>query len=364
MVSLEHTLFGGMCLSAGTVYQSQMVSLVCRISGACLSTLMKVSFLLEIERPRIVVDGVGVEKNKSFVVVGIPAFNEENSIAGVVVGAQKFADAVIVCDDGSTDLTAEIAEKLGADVVRHEINSGYGAAIRSLFERAREYGADVLITLDGDGQHDANEIPNVLKPIVQGVSDVVIGSRFVDTNGTAEMPFYRQIGAKLITKMVNGSSKNGVTDAQSGFRAYNRKAIERLSIIEEGMGASVEILLKASQDDLKIFEVPSSCRYNKTRTATSTEHPVTHGVGVIMSLIRLIVEEKPLMALGIPGILCLLSGIAFGAWMLQLYASEHYIVTNIALASVSFVLLGFFMLSMAITLFAISRLSRRVNGHK
>ena len=130
------------------------------------------------------------------------------------------------------------------------------------------------------------------------------------------------------------------------------------------MGASVEILLKASQDDLKIFEVPSSCRYNKTRTATSTEHPVTHGVGVIISLIRLIVEEKPLMALGIPGILCLLSGVAFGVWMLQLYASEHHIVTNIALASVSFVLMGFFMLSLAITLFAISRLSRRVNGHK
>jgi hypothetical protein len=87
-----------------------------------------------------------------------------------------------------------------------------------------------------------------------------------------------------------------------------------------------------------------------------------HGMGVVMSIIRLIVEEKPLLVLGIPGLLCLFAGMAFGVWMLQLYAIEHQIVTNIALASVAFVLIGFFMLSTAITLYAISRLSKRMNG--
>src|SRR4030042_682944 len=111
--------------------------------------------------------------------VGIPAVNEENSIARVVMEAQKFADAVVVCDDGSVDMTAEIARRLGAEVVRHEENSGYGTAIRSLFERAREFGADILVTLDADGQHNPAEIGTVVSPIVAGQADVVIGSRFV-----------------------------------------------------------------------------------------------------------------------------------------------------------------------------------------
>jgi len=303
-------------------------------------------------------------KAKPFVVVGIPAFNEENTIARVVLEAQKYADAVVVCDDGSRDLTAKIAERLGADVVKHEQNSGYGVAIKSLFERARELHADVLVTLDGDGQHDPIEIPAVLKPIIDGVADVVIGSRFMDVRGTAEMPLYRRLGAKLITRMVNGSAKKGVSDAQSGFRAYSRQAIERLSVVEAGMGASVEILLEASKQKLKICEVPSTCKYQNGEVATSTEHPVTHGMGVVMSIIRLVVEEKPLMLLGIPALLFLFAGISFGVWMLQIYATEQHIVTNIALASLSFVIVGFFMLSTAITLYAISRISKKMNGKR
>jgi glycosyltransferase involved in cell wall biosynthesis len=320
--------------------------------------------LVEVERPQIVLNNTVITKAKPFVVVGIPAFNEENSIARVVMDSQRFADAVIVCDDGSTDLTSEIAERLGAEVIQHEKNSGYGAAIRSLFECARKFGADILITLDADGQHNPAEIPNIIKPIIMGKADVVIGSRFVDVKGAKEMPFYRQVGAKLITKMVNGSAKNGVSDAQSGFRAYNHEALERLSLVEAGMGASVEILLEASKQDLKICEVPSTCKYQNHEISTSTQHPVTHGMGVVMSIIRLIVEEKPLMILGIPSILFLFAGVSFGVWMLNIYAAEHLIVTNIALASLSFVILGFFMLSTAITLYAISRLSKKMNGKR
>lgn len=315
---------------------------------------------MELERAELVLNNIVVSGTKPFIVVGIPAFNEENSIARVVMEAQKFADVVIVCDDGSTDFTAKIAERLGADVVRHEQNSGYGAAIKSLFERAREFGADILVTLDGDGQHNPNEIPNIVKPIVQDMADVVIGSRFIDALGTQEMPLYRRIGAQLITKMVNGSSKNGVSDAQSGFRAYNRQALQRLDVSEAGMGASVEILLEASRRNLKIYEVIISCKYHNDEVATSTEHPITHGVGVIMSIIRIVVEERPLTVLGAPGILCLFAGMLFGILMLQIYAVEHHIVTNVALASLAFTLIGFFAVSTAITLYAITRLTARV----
>ena len=262
-------------------------------------------------------------KVKPFIVVGVPAFNEEHTIARVVLEAQKFASKVVVCDDGSTDYTAKIAESLGADVVRHEKNCGYGASIKSLFMYAHDLNADIFVTLDADGQHEPNEIPLVIKPIAEGAADVVIGSRFVDKNGTAEMPLYRQLGAKLITKIVNGSAKNGVTDSQSGFRAYSHLALDRLNFFEDGMGASVEILLKASKQDLRIVEVPSSCKYNTGNGDTSTENPVTHGMGVVFSLIRLIVEERPLLFLGVPSLLFLLAGVGFGVWMLQIYAVTH-----------------------------------------
>lgn len=294
-------------------------------------------------------------KANPFVVVGIPAYNEERTIAQVILDAQRFADLVIVCDDGSTDQTRQISRKLGADVVAHEKNCGYGSTIKSLFQRASELNADVFVTIDADGQHEPNEIPAIIKPLLKGSADIVIGSRFVHKNGTAEMPLYRQFGAKLITTLVNGSAKNGVTDAQSGFRAYNRSALDRINFNESGMGASIEILLKASKTDLRITEVPSTCKYSTAGTETSSEHPLTHGVGVIMSLVRLIVEERPLVMLGIPSLIFLLAGTAFGLLTLQNYVMQHVLGTNLALATISFSLIGFFTISTAITLYAICR---------
>jgi glycosyltransferase involved in cell wall biosynthesis len=298
---------------------------------------------------------------KPLVVIGVPAYNEERMIAKVVLAAQKFGDVVLVCDDGSADMTAEIAEGLGAVVVRHERNLGYGAAIQSLFRQAKKLNADVLVTVDGDGQHDPSEVPGITKPLFDGSADVVVGSRFMDENGTENMPFYRRAGVKLITKLVNGSAKNGVSDAQSGFRAYSRKALDALSVVEDGMGVSVEILLDASKHGLRILEVSSSCRYdNSDGVKTSTHNPVRQLGNVMLSILRHVVEDKPLTLLGIPGVLCLIAGTSFGVWMLQLYAVEHHIVTNIALASIAFILLGFFTLSTAITLYAISRLAKKI----
>ena len=302
---------------------------------------------------------------KPLVVVGIPAFNEENTIAKIVLKAQEFAQNVIVCDDGSTDLTGKIARRLGADVVRHDKNLGYGAAIHALFKRAKELNADVFVTLDGDGQHDPSEIPNVVKPIIDGQADVVIGSRFTDAHRPgAAMPWLRRVGVKFITRLVNNSSKHRIGDAQSGFRAYGRRPLEALKVFESGMGASVEILMSAKKEGFRILEIPSSVNYDNNGAKTSTYNPVWHGVDVFMSIVKLIVEEKPLTLLGVPGITFLCVGAVFGAWMLQIYGAEHRIVTNIALASIAFVLIGFFLLSTGITLYAISRLAERTNGKK
>jgi glycosyltransferase involved in cell wall biosynthesis len=307
-------------------------------------------------------DSVVENLHEYLVVVGIPAFNEEKTIASVVLSAQKYSDVVVVCDDGSTDLTGEIAERLGAVVIRHEKNSGYGAALQSLFKRASVLNADVLVTLDSDGQHDPEEIPRVVRPIEDGVAEVVLGSRFMDREGTADMPTYRQLGVKVITKLINGTGRNRVSDAQSGFRAYSKHAIERLGIISaKGMGASIELLQAINKIGLSFCEVPISCKYGETLGGkTSSENPISHGIGLVFSIIKFVVEDKPLKTLGIPGITSLSAGFLLGIWMMSLYTESHAIQTNVALVSISFILIGFFMISTAITLYSITRISKKI----
>lgn len=303
-----------------------------------------------------------VEDHPRFgVVVGIPVFNEEKTIASVVLRAQKHADVVVVCDDGSSDLTAEIAEKLGADLLRHDSNLGYGAALKSLFRRARELGADVLVTLDGDGQHHPAEIPAMAEIILDGKADVAVGSRFLSEKGVgnAEIPWYRRVGIKTITRLSNAASNHKLRDAQSGFRAYGRKALETLKPGENGMGVSVELLVEADKNGLTVVETPVRCTYNGL-DKTSTQNSLRHGTSVIVSVGRLLVEDRPLLFLGVPGVISLLVGIVFGIWMLQIYAVAHHIVTNIALASIAFVLLGFFCLTTATTLYSIRKLAERL----
>ncbi len=290
-------------------------------------------------------------------VVGIPAYNEEKSIAKVVMKAREYTDKVVVCDDGSSDLTGAIAEALGAEVIRHKENCGYGVALQSLFDRARELEAVALITLDADGQHMVEEIPSLVQPVLQGEADVVIGSRLLHENrGEQTGPWYRRAGIRLITKVSNAASELSLKDAQSGFRAYNCHALDCLSMSEEGMGASVEILLQARKRGLRVKEVSTTCNYEDVK---SSNHPVRHGAGVLMSLLRLVVEDRPLVFLGLPGVLSLILGTFFGVWMLRLYGVEHKIATNWALASMTFVFMGFFFLSTAITLYAIQRVAKR-----
>jgi hypothetical protein len=231
-----------------------------------------------------------------------------------------------------------------------------------LFERARELNADVLVTLDSDGQHDPDQIPLLVEPIKQYVAVVVLGSRFLDKKGIAEMPLYRQFGIKVITKLTNASGKNGVSDSQSGFRAYGKKALEQMSSISEnGMSASIELIHAIHKRGLKVCEVPISCKYSKNSDQkTSKKNPLSQGAGLLMSIVKMIVEERPLPMLGLPGVACAAIGILFGVWMINLYAESGQITTNIALASIGFILIGCFLISTAITLYAITRLSTKL----
>ena len=138
--------------------------------------------------------------------------------------------------------------------------------------------------------------------------------------------------------------------------------MERLSVFETGMSASIELIRAVNKSGLKLCEVPISCKYSDSiGVETSTKHPVSHGVGLIMSLVRLVVEDRPITYLGVPGIISLAIGTLFGIWMMDVYAAEQRIVTNLALASIGFILIGFFTVSTAITLYAIARISQKVS---
>ena len=283
------------------------------------------------------------------ITIGIPAFNEEKNIASIITKLKKISDSIIVCNDGSSDMTEEIAKEMGVIVISHDKNIGYGAAIRSLFEKAREMELDSLITFDADNQHRIEDINSVFQPINEGTADIVIGSRFLDEQ-TDGIPNYRKVGIKLITKVTNLSIKEKLTDSQSGFRAYNKKALKEILVSDEGMGVSTEILIKGSDLGLKIAEVPIKVYYEGE---TSTHHPVSHGTSVIVSTLKFTSISHPLKFWGIPGIVLLGLGFIFMFLSFQNLGYDRDIFTNYALVGIGGLLLGSIMLMTSAILYTI-----------
>ena len=282
------------------------------------------------------------------IVIGIPAYNEEKNIAGLLIKLKKISQDIIVCNDGSNDLTGKIAEGLGAIVIEHEKNLGYGSAIKSIFLKAHEVNADVLVTFDADGQHRIEDINVILEPIKNNIADVVIGSRFLNNN--QEIPEYRKIGIKAITKLTNVTGGTKITDSQSGFRAYSKKVLEEIKPQESGMGISTEILIKTQKAGFKIMEVPIIILYEGD---TSTHNPISHGSSVILSTLKYVAIDRPLVFYGIPGIIFLLVGLAFGVWAIQIYSEEGQVITNIALVGISGVIMGTILMLTATILYSI-----------
>ena len=289
-------------------------------------------------------------------IIGIPVYNEEKNIASVIVKLKKLGYDIIVCNDGSTDLTAEIAEKMGVIVVNHPKNLGYGAGIRSIFLKAKELDIDILVTFDGDGQHRTEDISKIIEPILKGEADIVIGSRFLNDDST--VPDYRKIGIKTITSLTNVVTKKKITDSQSGFRGYNKKAIQEITPSDYGMGVSTEILIKADKKSLKITEVPIIILYNGD---TSTHNPISHGFSVIFSTIKFISVEHPLKFYGIPGIIFLTVGLFFTVWTLQEFTNSRKIITNIALIAAGSSIVGIIFMMTATILYSVVSLIRERN---
>ena len=281
--------------------------------------------------------------------IGIPAYNEEKNIASIIVKLKKIAQKIIVCNDGSTDLTGEIAQKLGAVVINHPKNLGYGSGIRSIFQKAKEIDSDILVTFDADGQHQVEDIKKVIEPILKNKVDVVIGSRFLE-NKNVSTPEYRKIGIKLITKVTNSTLKEKITDSQSGFRAYNKDVITKLDPGDVGMGISTEILIKASSYGFKIAEVPINILYEGN---TSTHNPVSHGTSVLLSTIKYISIEHPLKFYGIPSLIFFAIGLTFTFLSVQYYTEIGRLNTNLTLVAAGTVLIGVILIITTILLYSL-----------
>lgn len=288
------------------------------------------------------------------IVIGIPAYNEEKNIAGIISRLMNNGYQVIVCNDGSADSTGDIAKRMGAIIVNHEKNLGYGASIRSLFLKARELNCNVLVTFDADGQHSIDDIPSLLGPIQRGEADLVIGSRFLQKKSNS-MPNYRKIGIKIITKISNLSTGKKITDSQSGFRAYNKKAFNEILPSEYGMGVSTEILIKADKKNFRITEVPIVIRYDSN---ASTHHPVSHGASVIISTMKFVSIEHPLKFYGIPSLVFLAIGLFFIIWTIQVFTETRQIITNISIIGIGSIILGVIFMMAAVLLFSLVNVVR------
>ncbi len=289
--------------------------------------------------------------------MGIPAFNEEKNIAAIITKLVDITDTIIVCNDGSSDLTSDIAEKMGVFVINHEKNLGYGAAIRSIFLKAKELDGDILVTFDADGQHRIEDIEQVTKPIIDQEADLVIGSRFLDES-EKEVPRYRKVGIKVITKITNASIKKQLTDSQSGFRAYSKKVLAELNPSELGMGISTEILIKASSKNFRITEVPIKILYAGD---TSTHNPVSHGSSVILSTIKYTSIEHPLKFYGIPSMILFIIGISFTYLSAEYYAEIGRLNTNLTIIAAGTVLIAVVLLITSILLYSLVSVVREKN---
>jgi len=283
------------------------------------------------------------ESPRPKIMVAMPAYNEEKYVGTVALQAREYADEVVVVDDGSADRTAKVAELSGATVIEHGENRGYGAAIQSILAHAKKRNPDVLVLLDADAQHDPEEITRLIKAISEGF-DLVIGSRKI---GRTNIPRHRYFGQKVLSYFTRVLSRSKLSDTESGFRAFSRKAISVLEPKEKGMAISAETVSEATAKGLKVTEIPISVIYTEDG---STLNPVRHGFGVLNRIMVMISERRPLLFFGLCGGIFIVLGIVAGVIVLKILFTSQMLHVGTALISMLLITVGILSISTGIIL--------------
>lgn len=265
---------------------------------------------------------------KQNILIGIPAHNEQDYIADVVIASKKFGD-VLVVSNGSEDGTVLLAKQHGAIVQDHKW-SGYGKALQEIFKYAKHNDYDALITLDGDGQHNPDEIYNFIDEIDS--ADIVVGNRFTTENN---IPFHRNVVIQGINKIY------GIGDTQCGFRAYNKNAINKLRLTTEGMETSLEIINRAKELNLKIVDIPCTVVYNKPEVPKKF---IYQGLTLVEIIFWGAVWDRPYTFLGIPTFILFCISLFSGMYTTWLYFETFKLNISMALICgltfISFLVLG------------------------
>jgi glycosyltransferase involved in cell wall biosynthesis len=288
------------------------------------------------------------------ITVILPAYNEEVSIGSIVLLARRYADRVIVVDDGSSDRTVEVAANAGAEVVVHSLNKGKGVALRTGFEAAE--GADVIVTMDSDGQHNPADIPKLVDPILKGEADMVNGSRYLNGYST-DTPAYRRVGQAILDRFTNMNSGLSITDSQSGFRAFAASTKDIFRFNAQGMAIESEMLADAGRSGLRIKEVEIGVRYD---VDGSTENPIKHGLGVLLKVCKDIEYNKPIYCFTLPGVALGICGIYMGLSFLQTFYLGGSLYFGPTVLMVMLTLIGTFMAFTGILLHSISSLIKTI----
>jgi glycosyltransferase involved in cell wall biosynthesis len=240
------------------------------------------------------------------VIAIIPAYNEARFIAGVVLETKRYVSEVIVVDDGSTDRTAQLAQAVGATVIRQPRNLGKAEALNAGFRAARELNPDVVVCLDGDAQHDPADIPDVIAPVLEGGADVVIGSRFLQKR--SDIPGWRVVGQHTLTFVTNLTSGVRTTDSQSGFRAFSPLALRALRFHTGGLGVESEMQFHIQKAGLKVAEAPIRVSY----LDGNKRNPVVQGLQILDSIVSLVARRRPLLFFSLPGLILAVAGLVMG----------------------------------------------------
>ncbi len=248
----------------------------------------------------------------------IPAYNEQVAIGTMVLNTKLYVDRVIVVDDGSTDKTAEVAVLAGAELVKHETNMGKGKALESGFKAAE--GAEIILTIDGDGQHKTSDIPKILKPIIVGEADIVNGSRYL-SDDEKNTPAYRRLGQNVLDKATNINAQTNITDSQSGLRAFAAYTVPIFKFREAGYGIESEMIIEAANAGYRIQEVEIDVRYDVN--GSKKLHPLTHGLGVLVKLLQDIEFNRPLYYFTFPGVIMIIIGVSAGLVFFSAYLGGH-----------------------------------------
>ncbi len=275
-----------------------------------------------------------LRRHRGEIVVVVPAHNEDRTIGSLVHKLRGLVEHVIVVDDGSCDQTAEIGRSAGAQVISHSRNNGKGVALATGFEAARALEPRAVVVIDADGQHCVEELPRLVAPVLSGLADIVIGSRYLkETQG---VPVHRVVGHRVFNWITGAVAGVGSSDSQSGYRAFSRRAVEVLLPHSAGFSVESEMQFIAREHRLRLQEVPVTIRYLEP----PKRNVVGHGLGVLNGLLQLVGQYRPLLFNGLTGMLALLSGLALGALVLARYREVGILALGYALVTVMLVVFG------------------------